>query len=560
MKIGGLFLAAAILLTSVSARANCIEGDCHGGAGKALFANGDAYAGQWSGGLMHGRGVYQFRSKARYEGEFYHGAMQGKGTMRYPDGAIYTGEWQANQKSGLGRMQTPSGKTQEGRWAQGRYAGPAKASTGSGTVIAEHRPNKPTNAATTAPIASKPSRSSTASSSSSNATSGLRNCNEVFCDEGQGRYEYRDGAVYIGEFEDGAPSGEGRVQYVNGDRYVGDWFENAPDGEGTYTFASGRSVLGKWDEGKLVARMYRDQPQSALAQQQSAPARRPSSGANPAGASASRPSSSTSSTASRPTTRPSTPAASSTRPTSGRAADGRARMYAVVVGIGAYTAMKTLNYTDDDAYQMFAFLKSPEGGGLGDDQIEILVDERATAANIERALAEKLGRADADDIVVFYYSGHGVDGYFIPVDFDGVNNLLSHKRVEQLLSGSAARHKLVVADACHSGSLLAARSSTSRSSERLYEAFAKSQGGTALLLSSRTEEVSLEASGLRSGVFSHYLMRGMKGEADADADRIVTVTELFQFLYGRVRDYTGKRQTPVLSGTFDRSMPVSSLR
>lgn len=532
------------LVVSLSAQANCLSGDCQNGTGQASFKNGDTYTGEWSGGLMHGRGLYVFRTRARYEGDFYRGAMQGKGTMYYPDGGYYVGEWQANKKSGLGKLVLPSGKTQEGRWLKGQYAGVATSSNGSGTVIAVHRHTRSANAATTAPIAAKPSRQS---STTATPAGSQRDCNAVFCEEGQGRYEYRDGAVFVGEFEDGAPSGEGRVQYANGDRYAGDWFENAPDGRGTYTFANGRAVLGRWEEGKLIERLYGNDANangSALAQQNPSASGRPIVAA-PTRAPASRPTSSTS--LSKPSR-------------SDKPADGRTDMYAVVVGIGAYTAMKTLNYTDDDAYQMYAFLKSPEGGALNDNQLEILVDERATAVGIERALVDKLGRADADDIVVFYYSGHGVDGYFIPVDFDGVHNLLSHARVEQLFAASAARHKLIVADACHSGSLLAARSSASSSTDRLYEAFAKSSGGTALLLSSRTEEVSLEASGLRSGVFSHYLMRGMKGEADADRDKIVTVTELFDFLYGRVRDYTGKRQTPVLSGEFDRRMPVASLR
>ena len=234
-------------------------------------------------------------------------------------------------------------------------------------------------------------------------------------------------------------------------------------------------------------------------------------------------------------------------------------MYAVVVGIGSYDAMQTLRFTDDDAYQMYAFLKSPEGGALNDDQLEILVDERATRANIEAALTDKLGRADADDIVVFYYSGHGIDGYFVPVDFDGANNLLSHRRVTQLLESSAAKHKLVLADACHSGGLLASKSTTA-SIDRLYGAFAEARGGTALLLSSKSTEVSLEAQNLRSGVYSHFLLKGMKGAADANGNAIVTVSELHNYLFGRVRDYTGRRQTPVLTGNFDAEMPVAVLR
>ena len=46
--------------------------------------------------------------------------------------------------------------------------------------------------------------------------------------------------------------------------------------------------------------------------------------------------------------------------------------------MASYKHMPALQYTDDDAYRMYAFLKSPEGGALKDEQIKILVDDAAT--------------------------------------------------------------------------------------------------------------------------------------------------------------------------------------
>ncbi len=490
MKI--ILLVATFFSLSLTAQARCVAGDCQDGIGKAKFYNGDTYAGAWADGLMHGDGVYTYKSGAEYRGSFRNGKIDGKGTVRYPDGAYYVGQWRNNRKHGEGRLVRPSGKTESGRWADGKRIATGVASTANAPSI---RPAKPTSPA------------------ANTSANGIRNCNTLFCADGFGRYTYRDGTVYEGDFEEGKPVGEGTVRYTNGDVYTGGWDESAPDGNGAYVFVNGQSVSGKWANGKLVRRTYSETERIEVAHDAA----------------------------------------------TNKLADGVATMYAVVVGIGTYDAMQTLRFTDDDAYQMYAFLKSPEGGALADDQVEILVDERATRVNIERALAQKLGQADADDIVVFYYSGHGVDGYFVPVDFDGANNLLSHQRVTQLLESSAAKHKLVLADACHSGGLLAARSSAS-SSARLYDAFAKTRGGTALMLSSHSTEVSLEAQNLRSGVFSHYLLRGMKGEADANGNKVVTVKELHNYLYGRVRSYTGKRQTPVLTGTFDEEMPVATLR
>ena len=504
-----LLLSLTVFVAVTAEASRCVAGDCRDGSGRAVFANGDSYSGEWDKSLMHGRGVYTYRSGVVYRGEFARGKISGRGTAHYPDGAIYAGQWRGNRKHGEGQLVLPSGKIIRGRWSEGRqvetdFADPESVGIASAT------------AGQPAPKPPAPGRVESAVAASTDAaTEVLRDCNAVYCADGRGRYEYRDGTLYTGEFEEGRPTGYGVVAYANGDRYEGEWADNGPDGEGTYVFRAGNRVAGRWRLGKLVRRRFNESPtaEGALAG-----------------------------------------AAREAKP-----ADGVATMYAVVVGVGTYDAMKSLRYTDDDAYLMYAFLKSPEGGALADEQVEVLVDESATRANIERALAEKLARADGDDIVVFYYSGHGVDGYFVPVDFDGANNLLSHRRVEQLLEGSSAKHKLVLADACHAGGLLAARS-TEASATRLYEAFANSAGGTALLLSSRSEEVSLESQGLRSGVFSHYLMRGMRGEADVDGDAIVTVTELYGFIFDNVRTYTNNRQTPVLSGSFDARMPVSSLR
>ncbi|MEN0005539.1 MAG: caspase family protein, partial [Bacteroidota bacterium] len=134
--------------------------------------------------------------------------------------------------------------------------------------------------------------------------------------------------------------------------------------------------------------------------------------------------------------------------------------------------------------------------------------------------------------------------------------------IKNLLQVSKAKHKLVVADACHSGSLLAMRSGSSVTNTLLkyYKAFEDSRGGTALLMSSKGEEFSLEDGGLRSGIFSHFLVRGLKGEADKDQNKIVTIKELYSFVHQNVRLYTGNLQTPTLTGIFDDRMPVSAIR
>ena len=169
-------------------------------------------------------------------------------------------------------------------------------------------------------------------------------------------------------------------------------------------------------------------------------------------------------------------------------------------------------------------------------------------------------RADENDVLLFYFSGHGLRGAFLPIDYDGYDNRLEHAAIRELLDASRARHKLVLADACHSGTLLAMKTTVSNQLRDYYQAFEEARAGMALFMSSKGEEYSLEDGGLRSGIFSHFLVRGLKGAADSDSNRIITVDELYNYVYQNVRRYTGHVQTPTLTGNFDRRMPVAAVR
>ena len=63
-----------------------------------------------------------------------------------------------------------------------------------------------------------------------------------------------------------------------------------------------------------------------------------------------------------------------------------------------------------------------------------------------------------------------------------------------------------------------------------------------------------------TGIFSHYLIEGLKGEGDTNKDKIITLDELYTYVYGNVREYSGNLQSPVLAGDMDRAMPLASVR
>ncbi len=467
------------------------------GQGSTTYSNGDRYVGTWSNDQPNGQGKYFFKTRERYEGQLVNGQFDGIGTMYYTDGAYYSGNWKDNRKNGLGKIITPNGKTTTGTWNMG------KAVTSTTTATTESRPTPGNNPTTTKPSTTKPD------------VNGLRNCSSVYCRSGQGFYDYPDGSRWIGEFKDGYPNGRGVCHYANGDRYEGEWANNAPYGEGVMYFASGRVYGAVWMNGAPIRELD-----------------------------------------SRETV-PTDPVRLDPSKT--------VKIWAVIVGVGRYTSMPSLKFTDDDAYRFYSFLKSPEGGALPDNQIAVLVDEDATRANILRTMRQYFMKADANDVVLFYYSGHGIEGSFLPVDYDGYNNKLRHEEIKEVFKESKAKHKLCIADACHSGTLnyggnLAAKGPAPVTLQRYYQAFEDTDGGIALLMSSKAEELSLEDHGLRQGVFTYYVLQGLKGKADANNDYLVTIKELYNFVYSKVREYTDNVQTPILTGDYDNDMPVALRR
>jgi uncharacterized caspase-like protein len=96
--------------------------------------------------------------------------------------------------------------------------------------------------------------------------------------------------------------------------------------------------------------------------------------------------------------------------------------------------------------------------------------------------------------------------------------------------------------------------------DNYYSAWGNSSGGMVLMMSSKAEETSIEYRGLRQGVFSYYLIKGMKGEANTNYDKIVTITELYDYVKKNVQTYTSYKQTPVINGKYDRDMPIAVVR
>lgn len=277
-----------------------------------------------------------------------------------------------------------------------------------------------------------------------------------------------------------------------------------------------------------------------------------------------------------------------------------ADVYVLAIGVSEYRD-KTYNlrFAAKDAADLVAAYKAAEGRPKEWGKVHslTLTDRNATRAEILKA-KDWLTQAKVNDLVVVFAAGHGMTDdqsnyYFGTHDIDPRNPAsrgLPYDEFEFLLDGVPAMQKLLLLDTCFSGEIekeqpvavaavpgVAARAGTVRmrafrsargvavvgdevgaaAGSQLSAAMLRFQQdwfadlrrgtGAAVISSSSGNEYSLEGEQWRNGVFTYALLQGLKNRlADANKDRVITVSELQAYVIDQVRALTQGGQNPTV--------------
>lgn len=255
--------------------------------------------------------------------------------------------------------------------------------------------------------------------------------------------------------------------------------------------------------------------------------------------------------------------------------------YALVIGIGDYkhapdyekcnSRFCDLRYTDKDAKEFYQLLKE-ELSGFKDENLSLLMNEEATASAIRGEFGHYIKTLNEDDLLVFYYSGHGgretdigndesdgIDEYYLPHDAKKDDLFATAIRDDEFgnwMSSLNTNNVVIILDSCFSGG--ATKSTKGMSPAGLKAAPYNNVfndfdvQNKVLLAASEENQPSLESEKLHQGVFTHYLLKALKGKADLDQDGEIAVNEVYDYVKPRVKEFAakaGEMQTPFLKGT-----------
>ncbi len=238
---------------------------------------------------------------------------------------------------------------------------------------------------------------------------------------------------------------------------------------------------------------------------------------------------------------------------------------AVVIGISDYQDLQIpdLRFADKDAEAFANFLRSPAGGSLDGDHLQVLTNTQATAGRIAEALDALIEKVQKDDQVIIYFSGHGdverktvsQPGFLLAWDAPsrvymggGTYSLAFLQEVVTTLSTQNLAKVTVITDACHAGKLAGSQIG---GSQLTAASLAKQFSNEVKILSCQPGELSLEGEqwGGGRGIFSYHLVEGLFGLADRNGDGTVSVGEIDRYLEDKVTaEAAPQTQVPMLLG------------
>jgi hypothetical protein len=226
--------------------------------------------------------------------------------------------------------------------------------------------------------------------------------------------------------------------------------------------------------------------------------------------------------------------------------------YALIIGNNKYDDQK-LAQLKTPAADSQALAKILDDKTIGSfDEVTPLINQ--TETRVRRAISTFLTNKKPDDLVLLYFSGHGIlddrGRLYLALKDTQVNLLkatsIPSSFVADEMDSCRSKRQILILDCCHSGAF--ARGTKGEQKAITETTFEGSGFGRVVLTASDSTQYALEGDQVikqtELSLFTHFLLEGLKtGEADVNNDGLIALDEWYDYTYTRVVAET-PRQVP----------------
>jgi formylglycine-generating enzyme required for sulfatase activity/uncharacterized caspase-like protein len=224
--------------------------------------------------------------------------------------------------------------------------------------------------------------------------------------------------------------------------------------------------------------------------------------------------------------------------------------YALLIGVSEYQAegLKPLPSAERDVEAMARVLQHPEMGGFPADQMTVLTNP--TRSQVETAIFQLFAGKRHDDLLLFYFSGHGVKDdtgklYFtVPETQKYQEAVMGHTAIaasmlHESMGRSASEYQVLVLDCCFSGAI--AKGMTIKDDGGVDVRSQLGGRGRAIFTASSSTQYSFQQDDLPLSVYTQFFVEGIeKGAADLDGDGQISADELHRYVLEKVQKVNPK--------------------
>jgi uncharacterized caspase-like protein len=244
------------------------------------------------------------------------------------------------------------------------------------------------------------------------------------------------------------------------------------------------------------------------------------------------------------------------------------RLFVLAVGVAKYKQKPPddLTYAAKDAEDIAGLFLKQKGNLYREVLVQALLDASATREAVTSGIFWLLDQVTADDIVMIFFSGHGVVErdvyYFLSHDANSETQVklrmtaIDEDELMDCFKTLFDRKAKVYAffDTCYAGALGKGTKSPPTDMERFASKLASQENGVVVFTSCTGVKRSKESEEWQNGAFTKALLEALSGKAARPGERDILLSDVKRYLRSRVPDLTGGAQTPKVYIPFEEDI------